>query len=78
MGTLIGIIIGSAVFGLVVGALGRLLVPGKQDLSLWRTFVIGFGARSPAASSPRSSTFETRTGSTGSSGRSRPASLRSV
>ena len=43
MGTLIGIIFGSAVFGLVVGGLGRLLVPGKQDLSLWRTFVIGFG-----------------------------------
>lgn len=43
MGTLIGIIVGAAVFGLIVGALGRLLVPGKQDLSLWMTFVIGFG-----------------------------------
>ena len=42
MGTLIGIIVGAAVFGLVIGGLGRLLVPGKQDLSLWRTFVIGF------------------------------------
>ena len=33
--------IGFIVFGLVVGVLARLLVPGKQELSLWMTVLLG-------------------------------------
>ena len=27
--------------GLIIGALGRLVVPGKQDIPIWLTLVIG-------------------------------------
>lgn len=33
--------IGFIVFGLVVGALARLIVPGKQALSIWMTLLLG-------------------------------------
>ena len=33
--------IGFIVFGLVVGILARLLVPGRQHLSLWMTLLLG-------------------------------------
>ena len=33
--------IGFIVFGLVVGVLARLLVPGRQHLSLWMTLLLG-------------------------------------
>lgn len=33
--------IGFVVFGLVVGALARLLVPGRQHLSIWMTIGLG-------------------------------------
>lgn len=33
--------IGFIVFGLVVGVLARLLVPGRQHLSLWMTLALG-------------------------------------
>ena len=33
--------IGFIVFGLVVGLLARLLVPGRQELSLWMTLLLG-------------------------------------
>jgi uncharacterized membrane protein YeaQ/YmgE (transglycosylase-associated protein family) len=29
------------IIGLVIGALGRLVVPGKQDLPIWLTMLIG-------------------------------------
>ncbi|MFJ6194806.1 GlsB/YeaQ/YmgE family stress response membrane protein [Micromonospora sp. NPDC092111] len=29
------------VIGLIIGALGRLVVPGKQDIPIWLTLVIG-------------------------------------
>jgi uncharacterized membrane protein YeaQ/YmgE (transglycosylase-associated protein family) len=29
------------VIGLVIGALGRLVVPGKQDLPIWLTMLVG-------------------------------------
>lgn len=32
------------VIGLIIGALGRLVVPGKQNLPLWLTLVIGIVA----------------------------------
>lgn len=33
--------IGFLVFGLVVGVLARLLVPGRQALSIWMTLLLG-------------------------------------
>jgi uncharacterized membrane protein YeaQ/YmgE (transglycosylase-associated protein family) len=33
--------IGFIVFGLVVGALARLLVPGRQNISVWMTLALG-------------------------------------
>jgi len=38
---LIGTIIGWIVAGLIVGALARLLVPGRQDMGLGMTIVLG-------------------------------------
>jgi uncharacterized membrane protein YeaQ/YmgE (transglycosylase-associated protein family) len=29
------------VFGLIIGALGRLVVPGKQSLPIWVTLLVG-------------------------------------
>ena len=29
------------VIGLIIGALGRLVVPGKQDIPIWLTMLIG-------------------------------------
>lgn len=33
--------IGFIVFGLVVGVLARLIVPGRQHLSIWMTLLLG-------------------------------------
>lgn len=33
--------VGFLVFGLVVGVLARLLVPGRQHLSIWMTLLLG-------------------------------------
>ncbi|SHF55937.1 Uncharacterized membrane protein YeaQ/YmgE, transglycosylase-associated protein family [Jatrophihabitans endophyticus] len=38
---MLGLIISLIVIGLIAGALARLLVPGKQDLSIPMTIVIG-------------------------------------
>ena len=41
--TVTGII--SAIFvGLIIGALGRLVVPGRQGIPIWLTILIGIGA----------------------------------
>ncbi|MFY1698003.1 MULTISPECIES: GlsB/YeaQ/YmgE family stress response membrane protein [unclassified Solwaraspora] len=37
----IGGIFSALIIGLIVGALGRLVVPGKQDLKIWVTLLIG-------------------------------------
>jgi uncharacterized membrane protein YeaQ/YmgE (transglycosylase-associated protein family) len=34
-------IITAIIIGLVIGALGRLVVPGKQNIPIWLTIVIG-------------------------------------
>ncbi|MCO8277226.1 GlsB/YeaQ/YmgE family stress response membrane protein [Actinoplanes sp. TRM 88003] len=34
-------IITALVVGLIIGALGRLVVPGKQNIPIWLTLVIG-------------------------------------
>lgn len=41
---MVGTIIGAVVAGLIIGALGRLLVPGKQNISILVTIVIGIVA----------------------------------
>lgn len=41
--TVMGIIT-ALIVGLVVGALGRLVVPGRQNMPLWLTMLIGVGA----------------------------------
>jgi uncharacterized membrane protein YeaQ/YmgE (transglycosylase-associated protein family) len=37
-------IIGAIIIGLIIGALGRLVVPGKQDIPIWLTIVVGIAA----------------------------------
>jgi uncharacterized membrane protein YeaQ/YmgE (transglycosylase-associated protein family) len=37
-------IITAIIIGLVIGALGRLVVPGKQNIPIWLTIVIGIVA----------------------------------
>jgi uncharacterized membrane protein YeaQ/YmgE (transglycosylase-associated protein family) len=34
-------IITAIIVGLIVGALGRLVVPGKQNLPIWLTIIVG-------------------------------------
>ena len=34
-------IVTAIVFGLVIGALGRLVVPGRQNIPIWLTLLIG-------------------------------------
>ncbi|GAA5027076.1 transglycosylase [Terrabacter aeriphilus] len=41
---MIGTIIGAIVAGLIIGALGRLILPGKQNISIVMTIVIGIVA----------------------------------
>ena len=78
--TVTGIIM-AIIIGLIVGALGRLVVPGKQSIPIWLTIVVGIvaallgtalaraigipTATSGSSSSTRSSTLTA--GSTGSS-----------
>ena len=40
----IGGIISAIVVGLIIGALGRLVIPGKQDIAIWLTIVVGIVA----------------------------------
>jgi uncharacterized membrane protein YeaQ/YmgE (transglycosylase-associated protein family) len=37
----IGGIISAIIVGLIIGALGRLVLPGKQDIPIWLTIVVG-------------------------------------
>jgi uncharacterized membrane protein YeaQ/YmgE (transglycosylase-associated protein family) len=37
-------ILGALIIGLVIGALGRLILPGKQDIPIWLTIVVGIVA----------------------------------
>jgi uncharacterized membrane protein YeaQ/YmgE (transglycosylase-associated protein family) len=40
----LGLIISAIVVGLIIGALGRLVVPGRQDMPIWLTILIGIVA----------------------------------
>jgi uncharacterized membrane protein YeaQ/YmgE (transglycosylase-associated protein family) len=44
MGSVIGTIIGGLIVGAIIGPLARLLRPGKQDISLVGTILVGAGA----------------------------------
>ena len=37
-------IISALIIGLIIGALGRLIVPGRQSIPIWLTMLIGIGA----------------------------------
>lgn len=37
-------IISAIIVGLIIGALGRLVLPGKQNIPVWLTVVVGIGA----------------------------------
>jgi uncharacterized membrane protein YeaQ/YmgE (transglycosylase-associated protein family) len=37
-------IISAIIVGLIVGALGRLVLPGKQNIPVWLTIVVGIAA----------------------------------
>jgi uncharacterized membrane protein YeaQ/YmgE (transglycosylase-associated protein family) len=37
-------IISALIIGLIIGALGRLVVPGRQSIPIWLTMLIGVGA----------------------------------
>jgi uncharacterized membrane protein YeaQ/YmgE (transglycosylase-associated protein family) len=37
-------IISAIIVGLIIGALGRLVLPGRQPIPIWLTIVIGVGA----------------------------------
>lgn len=37
-------IITAIIVGLIIGALGRLVLPGKQDIPIWLTIVVGIVA----------------------------------
>ncbi len=41
MGAFIGTVIGALIMGIIIGPLARLLIPGKQDISLGWTIVVG-------------------------------------
>lgn len=41
---MIGLILSAIFVGLIVGALGRLVVPGRQSISIWLTIGIGIAA----------------------------------
>ncbi|ONI79952.1 transglycosylase [Actinosynnema sp. ALI-1.44] len=40
----VGGLISALIVGLIIGALGRLVVPGKQSIPIWLTIVIGIVA----------------------------------
>ena len=37
-------IISAIIVGLIIGALGRLVLPGRQDIPIWLTILIGIAA----------------------------------
>lgn len=41
---MIGTIIGAVILGTILGALARLILPGKQDISVWVTIAVGIAA----------------------------------
>ncbi len=44
VGGLVGTLIGGVIAGAIIGGLGRLVLPGKQNISLVATILVGIGA----------------------------------
>lgn len=40
----VGSILGAIIIGAIIGALGRLVVPGRQPIPIWLTIVVGIVA----------------------------------
>ena len=49
---MVGLIISAIVVGLIIGALGRVVLPGRQDIRIWLTILIGIIATLIGRSSP--------------------------
>ena len=64
---MLGLIISAIVVGLSLGALDRLVLPGRQDMPIWLTILIGIVAALIGPSSPTPSASAPPQGSTGSS-----------
>ena len=71
-------IITALIVGLIIGALGRLVVPGKQNIPIWLTMVIGVVAALLGTVIARAIGVADTKVSTGSSCCSRSCSPRSV
>ena len=61
------LIISAIVVGLIIGALGRLVLPGRQDIPIWLTILIGIVAASSGRSSLARSGLARPAGSVGPS-----------
>lgn len=55
-------IISALIIGLIIGALGRLVVPGKQNIPIWLTILIGIGAALLGTVIARAAGFATTAG----------------
>ncbi|MDG4764833.1 GlsB/YeaQ/YmgE family stress response membrane protein [Solwaraspora sp. WMMD406] len=55
-------IITALIVGLIIGALGRLVVPGKQNIPIWLTMLIGVGAALLGTVIARAAGFATTAG----------------
>lgn len=59
-------ILSALVIGLIIGALGRLVVPGKQHIPIWRTLLIGVVAAVLGTVAAAASAWPTPAASAGS------------
>ena len=55
-------IITALIIGLIIGALGRLVVPGRQNIPIWLTMLIGVGAALLGTAIARASGFANTNG----------------
>ncbi|WFE29799.1 GlsB/YeaQ/YmgE family stress response membrane protein [Solwaraspora sp. WMMD791] len=55
-------ILSALIIGLIIGALGRLVVPGKQNIPIWLTMLIGVGAALLGTVIARAAGFATTSG----------------
>ncbi len=67
-------IITAIIFGTIIGALGRLVLPGRQNIGWLWTIGVGIAAALVGTASPRHWASPTPRASTGSNGPSRSAS----
>jgi uncharacterized membrane protein YeaQ/YmgE (transglycosylase-associated protein family) len=63
----LGLIISAIIVGLIIGALGRLVLPGRQDIPIWLTILIGIVAALIGSLIASASVLARPAGSTGSS-----------